>query len=217
MITISKEDYLKAIAIAEAEHAHVIPALLAHWLSVSRPAVTMALKRLGRDGLVRVGKDSGVRLTSHGRAIAERTILRHHLIERMLIEIFDMPWSEVHDEADRLEHAVSPTFEKKLREKLGNGDTCPHGNSLTMRSASARRKNGLCLLNEAREGRKYRVTSVYDRDRNLLQLFDREGIRPGASVAVRSQNYDGTTSLTIGRASLRLGPVAAKNIWVAQI
>src|SRR5208283_2138893 len=111
-ITVSKEDYLKAIAEAEAEGQTVIPATLAHWLSVTRPAVTFALKRLTKDGLVSVKSDGHIRLTAQGREVAERTIVRHHLIERMLSEIFDMPWYEIHDEAERLEHAVSPAFEK---------------------------------------------------------------------------------------------------------
>src|SRR5947207_13155591 len=106
MITVSKEDYLKAIAEAEAEGETVISATLAHWLSVTRPAVTTALRRLAKDGFVRVGKDGLIQLTSEGRRIAGRTIFRHHLIELMLTEIFGMAWYEVHDEAERLEHAV---------------------------------------------------------------------------------------------------------------
>src|SRR5215813_11264560 len=102
MITISKEDYLKAIAEAEAEGQAVIPATLAHWLSVTRPAVTFALKRLKKDGLVAVNPDGHIRLTSQGREIAERTIVRHHLIERMLSEIFGMEWYEVNNEAELL-------------------------------------------------------------------------------------------------------------------
>lgn len=111
-ITVSKEDYLKAIAEAEAEGETVIAATLAHWLSVSRPAVTFALKRLTKDALVTVKSNGRVQLTSMGRQVAEKTILRHHLIERMLSEVFGMPWYEVHDEAERLEHAVSPAFER---------------------------------------------------------------------------------------------------------
>ena len=153
MITISKEDYLKAIAEAEAEGQTVIPATLAHWLSVTRPAVTFALKRLTKDGLVSVKSDGHIRLTSQGREIAERTIVRHHLIERMLSEIFGMPWYEIHDEAERLEHAVSPAFEKKLVEKLGHKDTCPHGNELVLRSPAERRKRGLRLLSESNRAR----------------------------------------------------------------
>lgn len=213
-ITVSKEDYLKAIAEAEAEGETVISATLAHWLLVSRPAVTAALKRLSKDGLVRVGKDGRVRLTTAGRGIAERTILRHHLIERMLTEIFDMPWYEVHEEAERLEHAVSPAFERKLVDKLGRKDLCPHGNGLTMRSPTQRRKMGLRLLTEAEAGRSYTVASVYERDRKLLEFFEQEGIRPGVRLSIRSRNYDGTFSISTGKRHIRLGASAAEKLWV---
>ena len=152
MITISKEDYLKAIAEAEGEGQIVIPATLAHWLNVTRPAVTFALKRLTKDGLVSIKRDGHIQLTQQGREIAQRTIVRHHLIERMLSEIFGMAWYEIHDEAERLEHAVSSVFEKKLAEKLGHKDTCPHGNGLALRSPAERRKKGLRLLTEVEAG-----------------------------------------------------------------
>ena len=129
-IHVSKENYLKAILEAEAEGHQVIPAMLAHWLEVSAPAVTMALKRLKRDGFVAVGADGIVRLTEAGRETAYRTALRHHLIERMLSEVFGMEWYEIHEEAERLEHAVSPAFEQKLKDKLGESGACPHGNSV---------------------------------------------------------------------------------------
>ncbi len=119
MITVSKEDYLKAILEAESEGETVISATLAHWLAVSPPAVTMALRRLKKDGLVRVLNDGHVGLTPAGRKIARKLTLRHHLIERMLAEMFGMEWYKVHDEAERLEHAVSPDFEAKLLAKLG--------------------------------------------------------------------------------------------------
>jgi len=215
-ITISKEDYLKAIAEAEAEGQTVIPATLAHWLSVTRPAVTFALKRLRKDGLVTVKADGHIRLTAQGREIAERTIVRHHLIERMLTEIFGMAWYEVHDEAERLEHAVSPAFEKKLVQKLGHKETCPHGNGLALRSPAERRKRGLLLLTEAEPGLRYTIASVYERDRKLLEFFAAEGIRPGARVNVSSQNYDGTLSISIGRHTIRLGTPAAEKVWIAK-
>src|SRR5271155_3575074 len=127
-ITISKENYLKAIAEAESEGEPVIAATLARWLHVSAPAVTMAIKRLKRDSLIRVGRDGQLSLTPGGRDIANRVLNRHHLIERILTEIFGMEWYKVHDEAEQLEHAVSADFERRLRERLGEGDACPHGN-----------------------------------------------------------------------------------------
>ena|SRR5438105_5054174 len=214
-ITVAKEDYLKAIAEAEAEGETVISATLARWLHVTRPAVTAALKRLAKDGLVKTGKDGRIQLSTKGHEIAERTIFRHHLIERMLTEIFGLAWYEVHDEAERLEHAVSVAFEKKLVEKLGRKDVCPHGNGLTMRSDTERRQHGLHPLSEAQTARKYRVSSVYERDRKLLEFFDQEGIRPGTILAVQSQNYDGTVTLMIGHKSVRLGMPAAQKVWVS--
>jgi DtxR family Mn-dependent transcriptional regulator len=217
MITISKEDYIKAIAEAEAEGEDVISATLAQWLSVSRPAVTAALKRLSRDGFVSIKSDGCIQLTSQGRQVAEQTIFRHHLIERMLSEIFGMPWYEVHEEAERLEHAVSPSFEKKLVEKLGDNDTCPHGNSLALRSPAERRKQGLRLLSEAEAGSRYKVASFYERDRKLLDFFEHEGIRPGICLLVQSRNYDGTLSLVVGKNTIRIGLRAAEKIWIKQL
>lgn len=216
MITISKEDYLKAIAEAEAEGETVISATLAHWLNVSRPAVTAALKRLKKDGMVLVKANGQILLTSRGRSVAEQIIYRHHLIERMLSEIFGMPWNQIHEEAERLEHAVSAEFEKKLVEKLGDKELCPHGNSLVFRSPEERHKQGLCLLSEAEPGGRYRVASVYERDRKLLDFFEQEGLRPGSQLKVESRNYDGTVSLNIAGKATRVGTLAAEKVWVAK-
>jgi DtxR family Mn-dependent transcriptional regulator len=216
MITVSKEDYLKAILEAECEGEQVIAARLAQWLSVSAPAVTMALRRLTRDGLVSVRQDGKVLLTREGRNIARRLASRHHLIERMLHEIFGMPWYKVHDEAERLEHAVSGDFEEMLARKLGRTGACPHGNSATPEHPKARRKRGLMLLSEAQPGQRYAVQSVYERDRRLLEFLERKGIRPGISVAVEARNYDGTVSLAIGRSKTALGGPAAEKIWVVK-
>lgn len=191
-IHVSKENYLKAILEAEAEGRQVIPATLAHWLEVSAPAVTMALKRLRRDGFVEMGGDGIVRLTAAGREIAYRTALRHHLIERMLSELFGMEWYQVHEEAERLEHAVSPAFEAKLLERLGDTGTCPHGNSVLPESPAVRKQRGELPLSEAEEGRRYSVVSLHERDQKLLLFLHKSGIDPDRNLRVVSQNYDQT-------------------------
>src|SRR5437016_7364399 len=160
MITVSKEDYLKAILEAESEGETVISATLAHWLKVSPPAVTMALRRLKKDGFVRVQADGNVRLTASGRRIARRLTLRHHLIERMLSEVFGMEWYKVHDEAERLEHAVSADFEGRLLDKLGAGLACPHGNRVERDTPQDRRARGLQPLSEMGPQQAARVISV---------------------------------------------------------
>ncbi len=213
-IYVSKENYLKAILEAEAEGHQVIPAILAHWLEVSAPAVTMALRRLKRDGFVEVGADGIVRLTDEGREAAYRTALRHHLIERMLSEVFGMEWHEIHEEAERLEHAVSPAFEAKLREKLGEGGACPHGNSVLPVDPKERKRGGETQLSEAAEGRRYTVTSLQERDPKLLLFLHGAGIGPGKSLRVVSQNYDQTVFIELPTGNSILGRPAAEAVWL---
>ncbi len=217
MITVSKEDYLKTVLEAESEGEHVISATLAHRLSVSAPAVTMALRRLKRDNLVTVRPDGRVELTAAGRKVALRTIVRHHLIERMLAEVFGMEWYRVHDEAERLEHAVSAEFEAKLAEKLGPGGVCPHGNPVVPERAEARRRRGLRLLAEGEPGKTYQVSSVNERDSGLLRFLDERGIRPGVKVRVLERNYDQTLTLDAEKHKVSLGGPAAEKVWVAPL
>lgn len=213
-ITVSKEDYLKAILEAESEGQHVISATLAHWLSVSPPAVTMAIRRLKRDGYVLVKTDGTIQLSTKGKETAYKTALRHHLIERMLAEIFGMEWYQIHDEAERLEHAVSPAFEAKLIEKLGERGTCPHGNSVLPESPVKRKKRGLIPLSEAAEARDYVVSSLYERDPKLLLFLHKLGIGPQTSVRIAEKNYDQTIDIQTIKGSFTLGKPAADKVWV---
>jgi DtxR family transcriptional regulator, Mn-dependent transcriptional regulator len=214
-ITISKENYLKAIAEAENEGETVIAATLARWLDVSAPAVTMAIRRLKRDGLIRVAVSGEIGLTREGREIASRVLNRHHLIERMLTEIFGMEWYKVHDEAEQLEHAVSADFENKLADKLGVGGFCPHGNLAGMDRPRDRRQRGWIPLDEASGGDAVKVMSVFERDRKLLEYLNGLGIRPGAQLKVVAKNYDQTMTLRVDRRPVQLGGAAAAKVWVA--
>jgi DtxR family transcriptional regulator, iron-dependent repressor len=213
-LTISKEDYLKAIAEAEAEEGAVIGATIARWLRVSAPAVALALRRLRRDKLVRVDQKGRISLTAAGRSISERLQLRHHLVERMLHELLGMEWYKVHDEAERLEHAISADVEHRLIAKLGRSGSCPHGNQINQ-SASERRRRGLQQLWEAPRGSQVKVDSMHERDRELLEYFDRLGIRPGVNLKVLNRNYDGTVSLRIGDKATNLGESAARRVWIS--
>ena len=213
-IHVSKENYLKAILEAEAEGRQVIPATLSHWLEVSAPAVTMALKRLKRDGFVEMRGDGIVRLTAAGRETAYHTAMRHHLIERMLSEVFGMEWYEIHEEAERLEHAVSPAFETKLKEKLGEGGVCPHGNQVLAESPAQRKQRGETPLSEAVEGQRYTVASLHERDHKLLLFLHQSGIGPGQRLRVVSQNYDQTVSIDLPTGNSILGRPAAEAVWL---
>jgi DtxR family transcriptional regulator, Mn-dependent transcriptional regulator len=213
-ITVSKENYLKAIAEAESEGEPLIPATLARWLNVSAPAVTMAIKRLKRDALIRTGRDGTLSLTSAGRDIANRLLNRHHLIERMLTEIFGMEWYKVHEEAEQLEHAVSADFERRLLDKLGTGEACPHGNRVEGDTPQDRRDRGLRPLDEAPTDAESIVVSVFERDRRLLEYLHGLGIHPGATVRMLASNYDDTLTLRIAGKPVQLGKSAAAKVWI---
>jgi DtxR family Mn-dependent transcriptional regulator len=212
-ITISKENYLKSIAEAESEGETVIAATLSRWLNVSAPAVTMAIKRLKRDGLIKVGDEGHIRLTDAGRTIANRLLHRHHLIERMLTEIFGMEWYKVHEEAEQLEHAVSEDFERRLEERLGTSEACPHGNRVGMDTPDDRRQRGWRRLYEIESNGT--VMSVFERDRRLLEFLHGLGIRPGVSLKITARNYDETLTLQVDGRQVQLGRSAAEKVWIA--
>jgi len=212
-ITISKENYLKAIAEAEALGEPVIAATLCRWLGVSAPAVTMAIRRLKRDKLISLDPKGHLGLSSAGRAIADRILRRHHLIERMLVEVFGMEWYKVHDEAERLEHAVSEDFERLLLKKLGDGRACAHGNESEIASPDAMRGRGWRRLDEVRGPLTATVVSVYERDRGLLEYLDGLSVQPGASVEVGPSNGDSVV-LKVGGRSVKLPAETARKVWV---
>jgi DtxR family transcriptional regulator, Mn-dependent transcriptional regulator len=213
-ITVSKEDYLKAIIEAESEGHAVIPALLAQWLEVSPPAVTNAVKRLRQDGYVDSNRGENLRLTAKGRAAAHRTALRHYLVERMLTEMFGMEWHRVHAEAERLEHAISPAFEAKLIEKLGEVGECPHGNGVLPLTPAQMKRRGLQSLSEAAVETDYVVASLYERDSRLLEFLHQLGVGPQVPVRVLQRNYDDTVQVLTPNGPVTIGKSAASKVWV---
>jgi DtxR family Mn-dependent transcriptional regulator len=213
-ITVSKEDYLKAVIEAESEGHTVIPALLAQWLQVSPPAVTKAVRRLKQDGYIDANREGALKLTHKGREAAHRTALRHHLVERMLAEMFGMEWHQIHAEAERLEHVISPAFEAKLIEKLGKDGDCPHGNRVLPETPAQMGKRGLTALSEAPQGADYVVASIYERDSRLLEFLHKLGIGPQVSLRVLARNYDQTVDVLTPAGPVTLGEPAAARVWV---
>src|SRR5438445_8205749 len=126
-----------------------ISARLAEELAVTPPAVTAALKRLTRDDLVRVDRTGRIDLSRKGRQFAERMVLRHQLAEMLLTDVIGLPWSKAHDEAERLEHAISPEVEALLLKRFGDRSSCPHG--VPMRGGIAKlRRQGAGPLSDPR-------------------------------------------------------------------
>ncbi len=213
-VSMSRENYLKAILEAESEGQSVVPTLLSQWLQVSPPAVTKAIRRLKDDGFVQDSREGSLTLSEKGRRVAHRTAYRHYLVERMLSEIFGMEWHLIHAEAERIEHVISPEFEKILIEQLGPEGDCPHGNGVLPETPAQIKRRGLTLLSDAEVGTRYVVARLYERDSKLLEFLHRLGIGPDVSLRVLERNYDETLKLELGGKPVVVGYSAASRIWV---
>jgi DtxR family Mn-dependent transcriptional regulator len=216
-VSVSEEDYLKAIYGMQLELQEPISARLSEALGVTPPAVTAALRRMARRGHVRVNpKDGQIRLTSKGRGIAQSLVLRHRLIERLLTDVLGMDWKVVHAEAEKLEHAISKDLERRLVERFGRDSSCPHGNPFFGGVAKLRRL-GAKPLCQAEPGEDLTVIRVNERDYGFLAFLERLSLRPGVQIRVVERTFDGTMTVRIGRRLHHLGRSTTEQIWVKVI
>ena len=211
--SVSQEDYLKAIWELVEEGHQPISARLAEELGVTPPAVTAALKRMKRDDLVSVARDGRIDLTRKGRELAGRMALRHQLAEMLLTEVIGLPWSKAHDEAERLEHAISPEVEALLLKRFAEKKACPHG--VPLRGGFAQlRKQGAVLLSDLNASEGAEVVCVYEKDGKFLEFLDGLRLRPGTHVDVQRREYDETLTLRVDGRTIHLGKPATSRIWV---
>src|SRR2546427_6945108 len=117
-------------------------ARLADWLGVSRPTVTVALRRMTRDGMVRINSRKEIELTEQGRQASAAIVRRHRIMERWLTDVLGLDWVAADEEAARLEHAVSEVVERRLYEAIGRPRPCPHGNPIPGHSKGSPKKRG---------------------------------------------------------------------------
>lgn len=211
--SVSREDYLKAIWEMLEEDRAPISARLAEELGVTPPAVTAALKRLTRDDLVRVDRTGRIDLSRKGRQFAEHMALRHQLAEMLLTDVIGLPWSKAHDEAERLEHAISPEVEALLLKRFSGKSSCPHG--VPIRGGIPHlRKQGAVLLSDLRAKDKAEIVCVYEKDGQFLEFLEGLHLRPGTKVAVEKREYDETMTLQAAGKKIHLGKPATSRIWV---
>jgi len=211
--SVSREDYLKAIwELAQENHAP-IGARLAEELGVTPPAVTAALKRMNRDGLLRIARDGRIRLTPKGRAEAERLALRHQLAEKLLTDVIGLHWTRAHDAAERLEHGLSPEVEALLAQRFGPDSSCPHGMPLRGGLTRLRKTQGAVALSEVAAGRTVEILAVYEKDPEFLQFLDARHLKPGVRVRVVRREYDETTTVSVAGRKVYLGKPATSRIW----
>ena len=214
--SVSQEDYLKAIWEMLQEDQTPISARLAEELNVTPPAVTAALKRMTRDGYVRVERTGRIDLTKKGQQYAERLALRHQLAELLLTDVIGLPWAKAHDEAERLEHAISPEVESLLLKRFSDKKSCPHG--VPMRGGVAKlRGQGAVLLSDLRASEKAEILCVYEKDAQFLEFLEDLELRPETQVEIKKREYDETMTLRAGNRTMHLGKPATSRIWVRRL
>jgi DtxR family Mn-dependent transcriptional regulator len=211
--SVSQEDYLKAILEMCEENQVPISARLAEELDVTPPAVTAAVKRMARDGHIRVQRGGQILLTHKGRKVARRLMLRHQLAEMLLTEVIGLPWSKSHAEAERLEHAISPEVEALLLKRFASHKTCPHGVPLSGGVAQLRKQGGV-LLSELNTGDSASVLCVYEKDEGFLDFLEGLHLLPATRVEVLNRSYDETLTLRVASQTMHLGKTATTRIWV---
>ena len=215
-VTHALEDYLKAIYILAEESQPVIAARMAAESGVSASTIFATLRRLEKDGYVTINRRKEIHLTVEGRNIAERIVRRHFLTERFLTDLLGLDWVKAHQEAHRLEHAISQEVEERLAKLLQNPLTCPHGNPIPGASQGAATKT--IPLNEASEGQTVDldcITEGGERDVRLLAYLMDHGLVPGARVQVLDVAPSlGIMTLKVTDEKFSLGIEAAKKIRV---
>jgi DtxR family transcriptional regulator, Mn-dependent transcriptional regulator len=179
------EDYLQLIYTMQREGSQVIAARVKERKGVSAPTAWATLKRMERDGLVSLGDDHNIELSPAGQEMAESIIRRHMLAERLLTDILKLDWADVHDEAHKMEHAISPLIERQILQLLDNPSTCPHGNPIP--GLSGNLEPNAFPLRRASEGSVLAINNIAEHaedDAGLMQYLQRNTLTPGVRMHV---------------------------------
>src|ERR1700681_5027337 len=209
--------YLEAIFYIRAEGEVVRSARLADWLSVSRPTVTVALRRMTRDGMVRLNAHKEIELTTRGDAAAAAIVRRHRIMERWLTDVLGLDWVTADAEAERLEHAVSEVVEETLYRSLGRPKTCPHGNPIPGHSTMRANELRLSALRPGDTGTITRISEVAQREAPpLLQYLHERGLHPGTWIKVGGVDELGRTRRLRAARQLTLSYEAASKLSVVR-
>jgi DtxR family transcriptional regulator, Mn-dependent transcriptional regulator len=186
--------YLEAIYYMRAEGEAVRSARLADWLSVSRPTVTAGLRRMARDGMVRLNARKEIELTPRGEVAAAGVVRKHRIVERWLTDALGFDWVTADREAERLESALSELVADKLHRVMGKPATCPHGNPIPGVSAMRPDEMRLSALGAGQSGTITRISEVAQREAPpLLQYLHDRGLKPGTRIVVQEVDEVGRT------------------------
>jgi DtxR family Mn-dependent transcriptional regulator len=215
-LTSSIQNYLKHIYELTEGGGSASTNALATDLGVRPASVTGMLRRLAAASprLVEYQKHQGVRLTKDGRKAALEVIRHHRLIEAWLVKTLGYSWDEVHDEAERLEHAISENFERRIAAAMGNPDRDPHGEPIPTAKLKMPLHDAL-PLSELRPGQGGVVQSVKSGDTRMLRYLRELGLYPGRRIEIAEYSpFDQNLTVRLARHSHVLGPPITSRIYI---
>jgi DtxR family Mn-dependent transcriptional regulator len=181
--TVAEEEYLESLFWLSEAELPMTGANLARAMQLSAPTVHEMLGRLERDGYVARSSGRPIEFTSSGREHAEQIVSRHRMIERFLTDVVGVPWDDVHEEAEKLEHAMTPRFEAYVRATVGDAGTCPHGHPIRV----GERIEGVPLA-DCEVGAKVTILRLENEAEDLLHYLKAAGIEPGMQGTVASND-----------------------------
>lgn len=219
------ENYLLSIYQLEEHGRRVTPSQLAEQLKrlpegeglgTSLPSVTGMLRRLVREELIEMRKNKEIDLTKLGREAAESMVRRHRLAELLVVDVLGVELHQSHEEAHRLEHAISPLLEEKIRQKLGNPKTSPFGDPIPGSGHVV--SKGSIPLSQAQQGQEYTIARIPEDDQTLLEYLVPFRFIPGQSVTLtEAAAYRGVIKLECKGAEVIVGYEVAERIWVRSV
>jgi DtxR family Mn-dependent transcriptional regulator len=214
-LTLQAEDYLKAIYELERHGGGAAGTNdLASRLDVAAASVSGMVQRLARLGLVRAERYRGARLTAAGRTAALQLIRRHRIIESYLVTRLGFGWDDVHEEAERLEHAASDELIDRMAEAIGNPTQDPHGAPIPTARGEVD-ETRLSSIADLGVGAQATVVRMSDRDPEFLRYLDGLGIKPGAEVEVTQRApFGGPTTVAVEGAEHAIGAATAAQVFI---
>ena len=183
--TEAEEEYLQSLFWLHEAGLPMTGANLARAMQLSAPTVHEMIGRLERDGYVTRAADKAIRFTESGQRHAEEIVSRHRLIERFLTDVVGVPWDDVHEEAEHLEHAMSPRFEAYVRTAVGDAATCPHGHPIR----PGNRIEGVPLA-DVETGARVTILRFENEAEDLLHYLKEVGLEPGLDGVVETSDRE---------------------------
>lgn len=186
--TAAEQEYLETMFWLEEAGLAMTGANIARAMQLSPPTVHEMVGRLVDDGYVERNEDKSLGFTDSGREHASHIVRRHRMIERFLTDVLDIPWDEVHEEAERIEYAMSPVLEERMRAAIGDATTCPHGHPIL----EGIRERG-SLLADVEVGAEVTVLRFENEAEELLHYLKAAGLEPGLEGKVASSDAEDVT------------------------